>query len=198
MPRPARNKPRSRRERLAAQDWIDAALAAIAEGGLAAVSVEPLAARLGATKGSFYWHFANRAALVEAALRHWEESGTEQVIDTVDPEPDPEQRLRDLFKAVPAAGGGDPVEVALLATAGDPQVAPVLRRITERRVDYVTEIFADIGFPRDEARRRGLLVYTAHLGQTQLVHAVPHVLPATGNDRRRYLDTLIFTALRRE
>jgi len=198
MPRAATNKSHAGRERLTAQAWVDAALAAIAEGGLAAVAVEPLAARLGTTKGSFYWHFSNRAALIDAALQHWEERNTEQVITTVDPEPDPERRLRDLFKTVPAAGGGDPVEVALLATAGHPQVAPVLRRVTERRVDYVTDVFTDIGFPRDEARRRGLLVYTAHLGQTQLLHAVPYVLPATEADRRRYLDTLVHTLLRPE
>ena len=59
--------------RLSPQDWIDAALAAIAAGGLAAVAVEPLAARLGTTKGSFYWHFASRDALLKAALANWEQ-----------------------------------------------------------------------------------------------------------------------------
>src|SRR5260370_1248821 len=59
----------SGQRRLTRDDWITAALRAIADGGLAAVGVEPLAARLGATKGSFYWHFENRDALLEAAIR---------------------------------------------------------------------------------------------------------------------------------
>ncbi|MFB9838569.1 TetR/AcrR family transcriptional regulator [Actinoallomurus acaciae] len=48
------------RRRATAQDRVDAALAAIGEGGLSAVAVEPLAKRLSGTKGSFHSHFANR------------------------------------------------------------------------------------------------------------------------------------------
>src|SRR5262249_59889731 len=48
------------RTRLSRQAWVDAALEALGEGGLASVAVVPLAERLGATKGSFYWHFRNR------------------------------------------------------------------------------------------------------------------------------------------
>ncbi|WP_412543871.1 TetR/AcrR family transcriptional regulator [Longispora sp. K20-0274] len=59
------------RRRLTAEDWAEAALLAFAEGGLAAVAVEPIATRLGATKGSFYWHFPHRDALVVAALALW-------------------------------------------------------------------------------------------------------------------------------
>ena len=59
--------------------WVEAALAAIADGGLAAVSVERLARSLDATKGSFYWHFENRDALVSAALAAWEEGETVEI-----------------------------------------------------------------------------------------------------------------------
>ncbi|MEU8610821.1 helix-turn-helix domain-containing protein [Actinoplanes sp. NPDC048791] len=69
--------------RLTADDWTSAALEAMAGGGLAAVAVEPLAARLGATKGSFYWHFANRDALIEAAVLRWERDHTEAVIGSL-------------------------------------------------------------------------------------------------------------------
>ena len=54
------------------EQWAEAALGAIATGGIKAVAVEPLAARLGVTKGSFYWHFADRRALIDAALERWE------------------------------------------------------------------------------------------------------------------------------
>src|ERR1043166_2040720 len=68
------------RRRLTADDWIEAALAAIGGGGLAAVAVEPLATGLATTKGSFYWHFANRDALLEASLARWEERTTTSVL----------------------------------------------------------------------------------------------------------------------
>ncbi|MFF8311507.1 TetR/AcrR family transcriptional regulator [Streptomyces lydicus] len=178
------------RQRLTAQDWADAALTAIGEGGLAAVAVEPLAARLGATKGSFYWHFANREALIEAALERWEEVGTEAVITEVEAEPDPVGRLRRLLRRATDGAAEDPLEVSLLATAGQPRVAAALARVTERRIGYVASLFAELGFTEDEARRRALLAYTAYLGHTQLGHAVPRSLPA-GAARERYLDVVI-------
>src|SRR5689334_11922394 len=57
---------------LTAEDWADAALDALATGGLEAVAVEALARRLKVTKGSFYWHFGNRDELIKAALEAWE------------------------------------------------------------------------------------------------------------------------------
>lgn len=173
--------------RLTAQDWADAALTAIGEGGIAAVAVEPLAVRLGTTKGSFYWHFANRDALIEAALDRWAETSTEEMIQEVEAEPDPRRRVRLLFGEAIASATSGSLEVALLATAGHPQVAAALRRVTERRVAYVARLFAGLGFPEPEARRRGLLAYTVYLGHVQLGHAVPSALP-TVDEFGAYLD----------
>ncbi|MHC0431109.1 TetR/AcrR family transcriptional regulator [Streptomyces sp. O3] len=187
---------RDRKARLTARDWADAALTAIGEGGLAAVAVEPLAARLGTTKGSFYWHFTNRDALIGAALERWAEASTEELITEVDAEPDPTRRLRLLFREALASAADDPLEVSLLATADHPQVADALRRVTERRVGYVARLFADVGFPEPEARRRGLLAYTVYLGHTQLGHAVPAALPA-GDEYGAYLDETLDVLLKR-
>src|ERR1043165_5052884 len=100
--------------RLSAESWAAAALDALIEDGVPAVAVEPLAVRLGATKGSFYWHFVNRDALVEAALALWERDRTEAVIAAMDAEPDPARRLHRLFTTV-GSGRGDAVEANLLA-----------------------------------------------------------------------------------
>ncbi|WP_418959111.1 TetR/AcrR family transcriptional regulator [Streptomyces tritici] len=185
---------RGARKRLSARDWADAALTAMGEGGLAAVAVEPLAARLGTTKGSFYWHFANREALVEAALARWEEVSTEALIAAVETEPDPAAQMRTLFLTATAEAAEDPLEVSLLATADHPQVAAVLRRVTERRLGYVAELFERLGFPPETARRRGLLAYTSYLGHAQLQHAAPEALPQDP----AYLESVLETLMRRE
>ena len=68
-PEASAGEPRAgRNSRLSAEDWAQAALDLIAEQGVGAVAVEPLARRLGVTKGSFYWHFPSRDALLQAAL----------------------------------------------------------------------------------------------------------------------------------
>ena len=181
-----------RGKRLTAEDWADAALAAIGRGGLTAVAVEPLAAQLGTTKGSFYWHFRNREAVIEAALARWEAAHTEAVIALVDQQDDdPLVRLRTLFGLVLGATADDPVELAVLATADHPLVAPVLARVTERRLAYTCGLLRQLGFSAAQARDRGLLGFTAYLGHAQLAHATPHLVPATAAARRRYVDRVI-------
>jgi len=183
------------RTRLSRQAWTEAALQAIADGGLAAVAVVPLAERLGATKGSFYWHFTSREALVEAALSAWEQTTTSAVIEEIEAaSADPLQQLRLLFKRVTELAARDRIELALLATADHPTVRPVLDRVTRRRIDFTAELFRRLGFRRADAKRRALLAYSAYLGHAQLVHATPQLLPRTPAARRAYLDDVL-TAL---
>jgi AcrR family transcriptional regulator len=182
------------RKRLTARDWTAAALEALAGGGVGAVAVEPIAARLGATKGSFYWHVSGRDALLEAALLEWERTHTEEVISLVEAEPDARRRLHLLLALALGHGArpGDRVELALQPTAGHPLVAPVLERVTRRRLDYLTGMFGLLGFTPEEARQRSLLAYTAYLGHAQLAHATPDLAPA-GEDLPRYVDAAIAT-----
>src|SRR5262249_60351962 len=80
---------RARREsdsgsRIGPEDWVRAGLSLLAQGGIDAVRVELLAARLGVTKGSFYWHFKDRADLRFAMLEAWRQLGTGDIIDRVE------------------------------------------------------------------------------------------------------------------
>src|SRR6187455_2093287 len=67
---------KSKATRLDAAAWVVAAFDALADGGIDAVRVEPLAKALGITKGSFYWHFADRRALLDAMLTAWADGRT--------------------------------------------------------------------------------------------------------------------------
>lgn len=177
------------KQRLSAADWTAAAYQALADGGVAAVAVEPIAVRLGATKGSFYWHFTSRDALVTAALEMWERLDTENVIAETDPLPAGLPRLRALIVGAVESRDdqGARAELALQPSARHRLVAPVLARVTRRRLGYLAEQFAELGFPPDEAARRAQLAYTGYLGITQLAHATPgeaDLSPA-------YLDTML-------
>ncbi len=175
---------KGKRESLTAADWTRAALAALAKGGLPAVAVEPLAKDLGATKGSFYWHFADRQALLEATLQEWERRDTDQVIAAIDESQDVRTRLRNLLRLAftsvldRSTGGAGTVELALQASASHPLVSPTLNRVTKRRLALLTRLYAELGLSRAVARDRGLLAYTAFLGHVQLAHATPELLPS--------------------
>jgi AcrR family transcriptional regulator len=182
----------SPRRRFTRDDWASAALAAIAEGGLPAVAVEPLAAKLGTTKGSFYWHFPNRDALLEAALALWEQATTTTVLARVDESSDDAQtQLRLLIELVVAMAERDPVGLALLPYAAHPVVGPALERVTRARIAGTGRLFERLGFRPAQARRRALLAYSAYLGHAQLSHSTPGVLPASKASRREYLDHVL-------
>jgi AcrR family transcriptional regulator len=185
------------RKRLTARDWTAAALDALATGGIAAVAVEPIAAGLGATKGSFYWHFSGRDALLAAALSEWERTHTEDVIALVEADAgsDVHERLRRLLTVAlgtDRSHAGNRVELALQASAGHPLVAPVLARVTQRRLGYLAAMFAELGAGPEEARQRSMLAYTAYLGHAQLAHATPELAPA-GEALAGYVDAVIAT-----
>ncbi|HKA86927.1 MAG TPA: TetR/AcrR family transcriptional regulator [Haliangiales bacterium] len=173
MPRPKSATPDAR---LSAADWEAAALDALADEGLAGVAIEPLARRLGVTKGSFYWHFADRDALLRAALRRWEDSYTERVIARLAAVREPRERLRRLIGSVLAGGRSDRIHIAL-AAARHPLVREAVARSTRRRLDYLESCYVDLGRARREARRSALLAYTAYVGLVHLRLEAPRELP---------------------
>ncbi|HRN61771.1 MAG TPA: TetR/AcrR family transcriptional regulator [Luteimonas sp.] len=154
--------------RLSADDWAQAALDMIAEQGVAAVAVEPLARRLGVTKGSFYWHFPSREALLQAALERWESVEQEDVFGTLERVPDPRERLRALFQMVAHEYQSHVIYSALLKALDHPAVQPVIDRVSKRRLDYLTASFRQTGLGREDAQHRARLTYAAYVGFLQL------------------------------
>ena len=66
--------------RIGRSEWIRGAMDLLVREGIAGVRVEPLAVRLNVTKGSFYWHFADRDALHAAMLDQWRSIATRAII----------------------------------------------------------------------------------------------------------------------
>jgi AcrR family transcriptional regulator len=159
---------------LSREDWADAGLEALAEDGLGAVAIDPLARRLGATKGSFYWHFANRDDLVATVLELWEQRDTTDVIAELDALPDPRERLTALGRLAfgKAARGIDP-QAGILAAASDPRVAAVLARVTRRRLATLERLYRDAGLDDAGARRYARLAYALYAGTIDLRRAEP-------------------------
>lgn len=154
---------KSESRNLTATDWTAAAMEALVERGVNAVSVEPLATRLGATKGSFYHHFDNRDALIVATLEEWEDSQTDAVITHLDLIADPSERLRVVIAAAFADRPGGIRDAALMAATSNPLVKPVVERVTERRLRYFTDAYKQLGFSKARARRRAVMLYLSYV-----------------------------------
>lgn len=177
-------------------DWVAGAWEFIAEHGVPQLAIEPLAAHLGTTKGSFYWHFADRAALLDAVLADWVERATTEVIAEVDAEPDDERLAALLGVALTDRSVSNAAEWALLAAVDDPRVGPVVAEVHRLRTDYLRQLFLRRGLSARRADARAGICYAAYLGTLQLSRgtqpgASGGSIPLAGKDYRAELLRMI-------
>jgi AcrR family transcriptional regulator len=175
------------RRSLTPEAWADAALAVIARAGIDAVSVESIAAELAATKGSFYWHFKNRDALIEAALELWGRRRTEGTIEILELEPDPAKRLRMLLDAAFEHGPDDRAEITLLANPEHPAAVRAVRQQADRRIGYMAKQFAALGLSPREALDRAAVAYYVYVGYMQTAHVAPASISGAARKRQARL-----------
>ena len=152
-------------KRLGRQEWIDAALLALSQHGIDGVRVERLAETLKVTKGSFYWHFADRNALLEALLIAWKARATGDIIAMVETRGgNAGQRLRTLARAVFNADGRLDRQIRAWA-ANDPVAWASQDEIDRLRMSYLEGLFEQLGFSPVEASARATFSYHALIGQ---------------------------------
>ena len=154
---------------LSAADWERAALEVMAEKGVQSLAVEPLARRMGITKGSFYWHFPSRESLLEQALERWEEHDARNLAQSLGEIDDPRERLCSFFRRASRERLTHEVYSALCAASDHPQVEPVLERVARRRMDHIRRAFRELGMSEIAADHRARLTYSAYLGFLQLM-----------------------------
>ncbi len=145
--------------------WVHAALQALAAGGPDAVRVEALAVSLGVSKGGFYWHFADRQALLEEMLDTWEKTGTEDIIARVASHPgDARAKLQKLFD-ITSSPEGLAVELAVRDwSRRDRDVALRLRRADNRRMGFVRSLFGQFCADEDDVEVRSMMSYSMVIG----------------------------------
>lgn len=162
------------KSKLSALDWIKAAFRALTTKGPQGIKAEALARTLKVSKGSFYWHFKDVAALKAAMLNHWEQQATRQIIAQIDQETtDPLDRLRDLIEIassnIAEEYGGDGAEAALRNWAMfDAQAHECVSRVDAQRLNYVESLFSQITQTRDNARINSQILYATLIGASQL------------------------------
>jgi AcrR family transcriptional regulator len=154
---PPTRTPRSR--------WIEEGLRALAAGGPDAVRIESLAQVLGVTRGGFYWHFDDRRALLEEMLDTWERASTDEVLERV------ERKGGDARTKLRRAGAltfSDwllPIDLAIRDwSRRDPAIAERLRRVDNRRMDYLRSQFGAFCPDQDDVEARSMLAFSLLIG----------------------------------
>jgi AcrR family transcriptional regulator len=151
--------------RLDAKAWTAAALVLLAEQGIDGVRVEPLAARMHVTKGSFYWHFKDRDALFEAMLGDWRRRATLQVIERIEQtEEPPRTRLQTLLR-VPFSGRrpyhGAEIELSIrLWGRREARARTALEEVDQLRLRYIAQLLKECGVPSKLCEARAIMAYS--------------------------------------
>jgi len=150
---------------LTRENWISGAWDMLGESGLDGVRVEPLARRLGVTKGSFYWHFKGRSELLEALLDRWFSIWDDQMSPNMETAINPAERIWALFESVVGrVTRGQTVALRMLSH-DDPDVAARLEVRDNQRLAFLMTQLEAIGFSRDEARVRGQIYQAIMTGE---------------------------------
>jgi len=145
----------------------------LAEGGIDNVRVEPLARRLGVTKGGFYWHFKDRADLLTVMLVRWRDGRAAVVASHAEPAPgeDAEAVLRRLLARYldhPNPRGAA-IEMAVRDWARhDAEAAAAVATVDRERLHRVEPLFEGLGLEAEEAQARARLFYAYVFGQNLL------------------------------
>lgn len=167
---PTRSEPdgSSGTSRTSPADWIRAGIEALRRGGVSAVRVEPLATELGVTKGSFYWHFRDRAHLLEAILSNWEEE-TRWLVRQASRLPSPSARAQRYFELVAGTRHHPPDSEILAWARHDRDVARRVEATERRRLAFIRRQFIAAGLPAREAARRAEVAYLATQGRIERI-----------------------------
>ena len=162
--RPRENVTKS--SRTSREDWVKTGLKMLAEEGIEYVRVEPMAIRLGVTKGSFYWHFDDRAALYDAMVDKWQETATRAIIARVEQTAvTPRQKLGQLIKLTTTSTKGARLDIAVRSWANrDDRVANAVSKIDRERIHYVAGLLESAGINQPTAKVRAQIIYLALIG----------------------------------
>ena len=140
---------------------------ALAAGGPDAVRIEALAKSLGVSKGGFYGYFEDRQALLDEMLDTWEHRTTDDVLARVEREGgDVRTKIRRAGELTFSAGGGlRAVDLAVRDwSRREPTVAGRLRRVDNRRMDYLRSLFGTFCHDADDVEIRCMLAFSLLIG----------------------------------
>ncbi len=149
------------------QDWLNAALAALKQGGVETVKVADLAARLSVSRSSFYWYFKKRTELLDALLDHWQATNTAALVAQANaPAATITEACIHVFHCnINEALFDNRLDFAVRDWARrSARVNAVLRAGDDARLAALTEMFARFGFAPLEATARARVIYYMQLG----------------------------------
>ncbi|MEB3023316.1 TetR/AcrR family transcriptional regulator [[Mycobacterium] crassicus] len=176
--------------RLSVQDWVQAGFGLLAEDGIKALTIDRLCRRLGVTKGSFYWHFADMKTYRQSLIDTWaavrdSDRGDFEVLAALPAR----ERLSRMMNSLVGPRHWM-LERAMREWArSEGSVAEAVRSSDRRVLRAVRQVFLDDGFDAEEAEMRAGAVFAAGIGFLHLSGARPS--PRAVSRREQFVDVML-------
>ena len=153
------------------ENWLDFALSQLVKHGPEVLKIGPLCATKGVTKGSFYHHFNNRSAFIDALMEHWYQKMTVDFIAQANTEDSALKKLAKLDQVI--AGSDIDAEMHIRAWAlKEPSIVTHLAKIDAQRQAYLQQCFEELGMDNVLAKDVAMIAYAQFLGLQQ-IHPKP-------------------------
>lgn len=142
-------------KRVSKDEWLASALQALASGGIGDVRIDKLARRLGVARSGFYWHFKDRQDLLNHMLDYWAHEYTEVVTENAALTEGPAlQRLENIMRMVRDFQLNRFEAAVFIWSQTDPAARETFDRVYKMRLDFIRDIFSELGFKGDDLETR--------------------------------------------
>lgn len=167
--------------RLGREDWLALGLDRLAAEGPRALQLESICAAAGRTRGSFYHHFADHSAFLDALAEYWRTRHTEALID-LSRSGSAHDRLRTIRQLATSVDATVELGMRRLG-AIHPRIQAVVDEVDRRRIDYMRRLhLSRPGVTENQAAGFAWLEYAAYVGSQVLwPDADPEELARTGD-----------------
>ena len=148
---------------LSRQRWLELAIETMSRECKSKFSLDSLLKAMPVSKGSFYWHFKNRADFLVALVEHWELSDTRTVVESLKALPQSATAADKLWElmCIVYEKSFDRYDLLIRSlTLEFPELRQAVAAVDQKRFDTVRQLFAEMGFEGDALDTRTLMFVT--------------------------------------
>lgn len=150
--------------------WIKLGYELFSNSGIRGINVDTMSKALKCNRSSFYWHFQSKEDFLNELIEHWKKTETELIISTVEKSQSPKEKLEAFFKI---AFKDDPyLEFIFFLkryAKRKKDIQVVIDEIDDRRLEYSTKLFHDIGYTKKEAAIKASIFYKYLIGHHEMI-----------------------------
>jgi len=156
---------------LSREKWLELAIEALSTKSKSKFSLDSLIKAMPVTKGSFYWHFKDRAEFLYALVEYWSRHDTKIAIRVLEALPEAasaSQKLWELMCVIYELNLTAHEMMIRSLVMEFPNLEQAVAAVYQSRYDTVRQIFFELGFEGDDLEMRTLL-FASSASQDQLM-----------------------------